>query len=82
MLDKVEDATPLAARTARFVASSTSRLILTKSKKTAGSMGRGRGVLKFAFARVSRISGGSCSQGPWKEEMYRQCLPRGQSLSG
>ena len=23
---------------------------------------------------VSRISGGSCSQGPWKEEIYRQCL--------
>lgn len=39
------EATPVAARTARLVASSTRRLILTRSKKTAGSIGRGRGVL-------------------------------------
>lgn len=25
-------------------------------------------------AMLSRTSGGSCSHGPWKEEMYRQCL--------
>jgi len=40
-----DEVTPLAARTERFVASSTSCRILRRSKKTAGSIGRGRGRL-------------------------------------
>jgi hypothetical protein len=39
------EVTPEAARTAKFVASSTAFLILTRSKKTAGSMGWGRGAM-------------------------------------
>ena len=39
------EAMSLAALTARFVASSTRRRILSRSNRTAGSIGRGRGVL-------------------------------------
>ena len=31
-------------------------------------------------AMVSRTSGGSWSQGPWKEEIYRQCLLESQCI--
>ncbi len=31
-------------------------------------------VVVVELARLSRISGGNWSQGPWKDEIYRQCL--------
>lgn len=58
-----------AARTARVVASSTRCRICTRSERTEGSIGRGRGAWWLLCRREVRTSGGSWSQGPWKEEM-------------